>query len=58
MKIFLTVLTLCSGAYGASVVNSHPTALSGLCYADTTSKSERRATNSASGLFPVVCLFH
>jgi hypothetical protein len=25
MKIFLTVLTLCSGAYGASVVNSHPT---------------------------------
>jgi len=25
MKIFLTVIALCSGAYGASVVNSYPT---------------------------------
>ena len=41
MKIFLTVIALCSGAYGASVVNSHPTSPVRAYAAPQQAKTER-----------------
>jgi hypothetical protein len=41
MKIFLTVIALCSGAYGASVINSHPTSPVRAYAAPQQAKAER-----------------
>ena len=52
MKIFLTVIALCSGAYGASVINSHPTSPVRAYAAPQQAKAEREPQTVQVVYFP------